>query len=299
MHNRKQFRFGIAIIGLSIFPAASLAQQQPPPLTVKQLKDNVYWGQGGAGGNTGIIIGQNGVIVIDAKTTPDSAKDMLAQIAKITPKPVTHVILTHSDLDHVNGLAAFPQGITIIAHENNKKEQEKALAAGGRGAPPADRLPTQVVTKNKETMKIEGVNVTLLHWAPAHTSGDLVVYLPNEKIVFTGDIIATQRPDPLIHLEKNGTAEGWIQTTKGMVGLNADTYVPGHGELQTKADIQKRLKDAEERVAKIKQMVAQGKSLEDVRKAFGEPEPAAPVPGRGPVFPTFTETTYKELTNKS
>ena len=299
MHNRKQFRFGIAIIGLSIFPPASLAQQQPPPLTVKQLKDNVYWGQGGAGGNTGIIIGQNGVIVIDAKTTPDSAKDMLAQIAKITPKPVTHVILTHSDLDHVNGLAAFPQGITIIAHENNKKEQEKALAAGGRGAPPADRLPTQVVTKNKETMKIDGVNVTLLHWAPAHTSGDLVVYLPNEKIVFTGDIIATQRPDPLIHLEKNGTAEGWIQTTKGMVGLNADTYVPGHGELQTKADIQKRLKDAEERVAKIKQMVAQGKSLEDVRKAFGEPEPAAPVPGRGPVFPTFTETTYKELTNKS
>jgi len=299
MHNREQFRFGIAIIGLTLIATAGLAQQQPPPLAVKQLKDNVYWGQGGAGGNTGIIIGQNGVIVIDAKTTPDSAKDMLAQVAKITPKPVTHVILTHSDLDHVNGLAAFPQGITIIAHENNKKEQEKALAAGGRGAPPADRLPTQVVTKNKETMKIDGVNVTLLHWAPAHTSGDLVVYLPNEKIVFTGDIIATQRPDPLIHLEKNGTAEGWIQTTKGMAGLNAETYVPGHGDLQTKADIQKRLKDAEERVAKIKQMVAQGKSLQDVRKAFGEPEPAAPAPGRGPAFPTFTETTYKELSNKS
>jgi len=299
MHYKKYVTFGLATIaGLGACATLALAQQQAPPLMVKQLKDNVYWTQGGAGGNTGIIIGQNGVIVIDAKTTPDSAKEMLAEIAKITPKPVTHVILTHSDLDHVNGLAAFPQGITIIAHENNKKEQEKALAAGGRGAPPADRLPTQVVAKNKESMKIQGVNFTLLHWAPAHTSGDLVVYLPNEKIVFTGDIIATIRPDPLIHLEKNGTAEGWIQTTKGMVGLNAETYVPGHGDLQTKADIQKRLKDAEERVAKVKQLVAQGKSLEDVRKAFGEPEPAAPVPGRGPVFPTFTETTYKEFTAK-
>jgi glyoxylase-like metal-dependent hydrolase (beta-lactamase superfamily II) len=66
------------------------------------------------------------VIVIDAKTTADSAKQMLAEIAKITPKPVTHVILTHSDGNHVNGLASFPTGITIIAHEGNKKEVRAA-----------------------------------------------------------------------------------------------------------------------------------------------------------------------------
>jgi len=68
---------------------------------------------------------------------------------------VTTAIITHSDGDHLNGLVAFPAGITIIAHENNKKEQEAALAAGGRGAPPADRLPRRVVTKNKETMSGE------------------------------------------------------------------------------------------------------------------------------------------------
>ena len=117
MQYKKHFNFGLAAIaGLSVCATLVLAQQQPPPLMVKQLKDNVYWTQGGAGGNTGIIIGQNGVVVIDAKTTPDSAKEMLAEIAKLTPKPVTHVILTHSDGDHVNGLAAFPQGITVIAH---------------------------------------------------------------------------------------------------------------------------------------------------------------------------------------
>ena len=73
--------------------------------------------------------------------------------------------------------------------------------------------------KDKETLKFDGVRVTLLHWAPAHTSGDLVVYLPDQKIVFTGDIVAMQRPDPLIHPEKNGLSEGWIETAKGMVKL--------------------------------------------------------------------------------
>ncbi|HTR39334.1 MAG TPA: MBL fold metallo-hydrolase [Bryobacteraceae bacterium] len=96
-----------------------------------ELKPNVYW-VGGGGGNSGVIIGDKGVIVVDAKTTPAGGKELLEDIAKITPKPVITVILTHSDGDHVNGLAAFPEGITIIAQENNKKEQEAGLAAGGR-----------------------------------------------------------------------------------------------------------------------------------------------------------------------
>ena len=152
----------------------------PAPFMAHQLKPNVYWIEGG-GGNSGVIIGDKGVIVVDAKTTPAGGKELLDDIAKITPKPVTTVILTHSDGDHVNGLASFPAGITIIAHENNKKEQEAALASGGRGAPPADHLPTQIVTKNKENLKIDGVKLELLHWAPAHTSGDLVVYLPERQ----------------------------------------------------------------------------------------------------------------------
>ena len=281
---------------LFLLAAAAMAQgPAPAPLQTHQLKPNVYWIEGG-GGNSGVIIGDKGVIVVDAKTTPAAGKELLADIAKITPKPVTTVILTHSDGDHVNGLASFPTGITIIAHENNKAEQQKALAAGGRGAPPADHLPTQTIAKNKQNLKIDGVKVEVLHWAPAHTSGDLVVYLPDDKIVFTGDIIATQLPDPLIHLEKNGSSEGWITTAKGIVALNADQFVPGHGNVQTKADIEKRLSDATAKRAKIKELVAQNKSLDEIKKEVGDQPPAARG-GRGPNFPTFTEVVYRELTN--
>jgi cyclase len=285
----------VALLGLSTLVSAQAPA--PVPFTTHQLKPNVYWIEGG-GGNSGVIVGDKGVIVIDAKTTPAGGKELLDDIAKITPKPVTTVILTHSDGDHVNGLASFPTGITIIAHEGNKKEQEAALAAGGRGAPPAGHLPTQVVTKNKENLKIDGVKLEVLHWAPAHTSGDLVVYLPSEKIVFTGDIIAVPLPDPLIHLEKNGSSEGWITTTKGIVDLHADQIVPGHGPVQTNADVQARLTRAEEKRAKIKTLVGEGKTLDEVKSAVGDPPPA-PAGGRGPNFASFTEVVYKELTKKS
>lgn len=299
MRNRMIFPVRLAIAAGAFVTLASAQAPAPAPFTAHQLKPNVYWIEGG-GGNSGVIVGDKGVIVIDAKTTAAGGKELLADIAKITPKPVTTVILTHSDGDHVNGLASFPAGITIIAHENNKKEQQAALTAGGRGAPPADHLPTRVVTKNKESFKINGVKVEVFHWAPAHTSGDLVVYLPADKIVFTGDIIAMQLPDPLIHLEKNGSSEGWITTAKGMVALNADQYVPGHGDVQMKPAIQKRLSDAEAKRAKIKELVAQGKSLEEIKVAVGDPPPAAGRGGRGgPGFASFTEVVYKELTKKS
>lgn len=299
MHYRKGFSFAFRVASLTALAALAAAQAPPAaPFMVHQLKPNVYWVEGG-GGNSGVIVGDKGVIVVDAKTTAPGGKELLDDIAKITPKPVTTVILTHSDGDHVNGLASFPAGITVIAHENNKKEQEAALAAGGRGAPPKDHLPTQVVSKNKENLKIDGVKLEVLHWVPAHTSGDLVVYLPSEKIVFTGDIIATQRPDPLIHLEKNGSSEGWITTTKGIASLNADTFVPGHGDVQTKADIQKRLADTQAKRAKIKDLVAQGKSLDEIKAAVDPPPPpTAPGGGRGPNFASFTEVVYKELTAK-
>jgi glyoxylase-like metal-dependent hydrolase (beta-lactamase superfamily II) len=299
MRNRIVFPFRLAIAAGAFVTLASAQPPAPAPFTTHQLKPNVYWIEGG-GGNSGVIVGDKGVLVIDAKTTAAGGKELLADIAKITPKPVTTVILTHSDGDHVNGLAAFPAGITIIAHENNKKEQQAALTAGGRGAPPADHLPTRVVTKNKENFKINGVKVEVFHWAPAHTSGDLVVYLPADKIVFTGDIIAMQLPDPLIHLEKNGSSEGWIATAKGMVALNADQYVPGHGDVQMKPAIQKRLADAEAKRAKIKELVAQGKSLAEIKVAVGDPPPAAGRGGRGgPGFASFTDVVYKELTKKS
>ncbi len=291
--------------------ASALAQAPAPPLMMKQLKPDVWAGLAGSGGNSTIYIGKTGVIVVDAKQTEAGAKDLLSEIAKITPKPVTTVLLTHSDGDHVNGLVAYPAGVKVIAHENNKKEQQAAIAAGGRGAPPPDRLPQQVVTKQKETVTIDGVKLELYHWGAAHTSGDLIVYSPQNKIVSTGDIVVTNRADdnPNIHMDKNGSVEGWMANVKGMIGLNADMYVTGHGDVQTKADLQRKLTAVTERRNKIAAMVKEGKSLDQIKAALPDaPAPgraaappaaaaAAPAAARGPV-PGFVDAVYAELTKK-
>jgi glyoxylase-like metal-dependent hydrolase (beta-lactamase superfamily II) len=293
-HHSFPLRLGLTVT-LGAFAAIAAAQSPAPePLLIHPIRGNVSWVEGG-GGNSGVIVGNQGVIVIDAKITPAAGKELLDDIGKITPRPVNTVILTHSDRDHVNGLAAFPPGITIIAQENNKKEQERAIAAGANGAPPADRLPTRLITKSKESIKVDGVSLELLHWGPAHTSGDLVVYLPKQKIVFTGDII-TNRPDPLIHLEKNGSSEGWIETASGLAALNADTFVPGHGGPETKQEVEEYIAHAKAKREKIKELVAQGKSLDEIETAVGDPTAAQS--GNGPAFATFTQVVYRELTKK-
>jgi len=282
---------------LGMTSVCTQAQQQALPLKVTKIKDAVYWIQGGVGSNDGVIVGKNGVIVVDTKTTVDSEKDVIAEIAKITTEMVNTAIITHSDGDHVNGLAAFPAGLTIVAQENCKKEME--ASAGSRNPAPQDRLPTKTYDKT-DNETIDGVHIRLYHWAPAHTSGDTVVFLPDEKIVFGGDLLVTNRPDTTIHLEKNGSTTGWMENVKGMLDLDADTYLTGHGDMMTKADVQKKLAFIQEKYDKIKTMVAEGKSLDEIKMSLGEPTAPPQTNANGaPPFATLTEVIYKEVSKKS
>lgn len=251
-------------------------------LVVSSLAPNLYWTQGG-GGNSGFIIGKTGVIVIDATLTPASAKELIAEVAKVSPKPITHVILTHADPDHVNGLAAFPAGVTVIAHEG---------ARADLGTLPKDRAPSRLIARTGEVMMIDGVKIAFRHWAPAHTNGDLVVHLPDQKIMFAGDLI-TAEAEPSIRLEKRGSSEGWITSVKGLLGLGAQHIVPGHGDVRTGAEIQARLDAAAVKRDKIAALVREGKSIDEVKASLGEP-PAA----RGPAPLTFTDVIYQELTKR-
>ena len=284
---------GLAVLTtLSALAPSLRAQLQFAPIQTHALNGGVYWIEGGVGSNSGVVIGKDGVIVIDAKQTPESGKAVMAEVAKLTPKHVTHVIITHSNLDHVDGLPGFPKGLTIIAQENCKQQMEHPRN-NPQNIDLSGYIPTKTVAK-KESMTIDGVRFQLLHFAPAHTSGDLIIYLPDQKIAFTGDITVMRLPYPLIHLEDQGSSAGWIESMKGIVALNADTFVPGHGGTQTKAELQQRLANTAARRDKIKELVAQGKSLPEIKKELGEAV-APPAGGGGPGFPTFTDVVYKEL----
>jgi glyoxylase-like metal-dependent hydrolase (beta-lactamase superfamily II) len=266
----------------------------PTVLTTHPLKGGVYWVEGGSA-NTGFVVGDKGVVVIDTQISTEDGQKAIAQITKVTKKPINEIVLTHADPDHIGGLPAYPAGTEIIAHENTKAEI-RASAADPNGGPvfrplyraiAAGFLPTRTLS-GTESMTLDGVQFVLIHVSPAHTSGDLIVYLPAKKIVFAGDILLTNTGRfPVLHV--GGSSQGWIQSMKAMLALDADTYVSGHGTVQTKSQLRARLHDAEQRRAQIKAMVNDNKSRADVDRAL-------PEQGASPMFLDYTQSVYEELT---
>jgi glyoxylase-like metal-dependent hydrolase (beta-lactamase superfamily II) len=279
--------------------AAAQAAAAREPLPIIQVAQNAYYVDV-TGGNTGVIVGDKGVIVFDTKTFPHDGERILKAIATVTTKPVTTVILSHSDLDHVGGIVAFPKGIRVIATENCKKELEAAIASHAVNAPPAAAIPTQLLTKEREELTIEGVKLVLIHTAPAHTSGDLFLYLPKEKIVFGGDLLTLTRVHALVHAEKGGTSEGLIAMTKALLDVDADQYVAGHGGVIGKPVIIWMLDDIVSERNQVLQLIKQDKSLREIEKITGDPTPDEAI-GYGPVppFPSFAEVVYNETTKKT
>jgi glyoxylase-like metal-dependent hydrolase (beta-lactamase superfamily II) len=254
---------------------------------------------GGGLANTGFIVGDTGVIIIDAQMFPATAKKVLHEISAITPKPLTTIILTHSDPDHVNALPAYPLGLDIIAHENTSLDMQAALDDPELTTiPTPDGLkhyfPTKTVD-SRDSLVVDGIQLELIHVSPAHTNGDLVVYLPVQKVVFAGDLIT---PDfslyPGIHLNKHGSSLGWIKSVEAILELKADTYISGHGEPQTRTELQSRLKTAKLRRQEIKRLFDLNKNLDEIKAALNDPEPS----GMAKIFPTFTDTTYQELSQQ-
>jgi glyoxylase-like metal-dependent hydrolase (beta-lactamase superfamily II) len=275
-------------------PGAAGPMRLPPsgPITLHQLGRDVYWGEGGIG-NVGVILGDKGVILVDSTISPEAAGKLLAEVAKITPKPVTTVIITHGDIDHVGGLKGLPPGITVIA-QRWTADRIAAGIASGRSPVDSVHVPGQTIEKSA-SLVLDGRRIELRHWAPAHTSGDLVVYLPDAKIVFTGDIFALDQPRALIHLEQQGSSAGWVESAHGILALDADRYVVGHGGVQTKAALAARTAQSEAERAEVIRLAKSGIPLVQIEKLVGD-EPVLADPARpGPHFAPFADVVYAEV----
>ncbi len=289
--------FFLAIVVLYLFVNLNAQQQQPPqakpappPIAISQVRADIYEVKGGSGANCGFFIGEKEVMVIDAKMDEESAKQMIAEIKKLTPKPIKYVLLTHSDGDHVNGLSGFPPDITIAAQQQTRKDMDEAFKE------PQQRLYLPGLTFSERLKIYSGSRaIELIYFGPAHTSGDAVVYFPDEKAAFIGDLFFRDR-DPLVHRQKNGSSFGLVKVLKEILKLDADTFLNGHSDPASKADIEGLIKSLEEKQSKIKALIQEGKSLDEIKKVFNIEE--RPVQPGGRRFLNLVEVIYLELTEK-
>lgn len=275
---------------------ATSQQGQPPrqevlPVLVQNVKGNIYQVKGGMDANTGFFIGEKEVLTIDAKMTEDSARQMIAEIKKLTPNPISYVTLTHSDGDHVNGLVGFPEGINIIAHEKTRVHMDHAFQSTRERT----YLPN-ITFSDRLSLYLGGVQrskrIDLLYFGPAHTDGDAVVYFPDERVAFIGDLIFIGR-DPLVHRHKNGNSFGLVKALKAVLNLDAEIFVHGHGDLATKKEIVGVIQGVEEKQIRIQALIKEGKTLDEVKKIFKIEDGAG-----GMRWMSLVEVIYLELTEK-
>ena len=293
----KLFLFTGFILLLALYSTLADQQRQPPqyrqepaPVTIHQVKGSIYEVKGGSGANCGFFIGEKEVLVIDAKMNEESAKAMIAEIKKLTPHPLKYVVITHSDGDHVNGLIGFPEDITVVAHHQTRKDMDQAFQDPGQRA----YLP-QLTFSKKLKLYLGSKGIKLFHFGPAHTSGDVVVYFPEEKVAFLGDLLFLGR-DPLVHRHKNGSSFGLVKTLKKVLELEAETFVHGHGDIASRSEVEGVIKSLEDKQAKIKALIEEEKSLDEIKKAFGvEDRPVQPGRRR---WLSLVEVIYLELTEK-
>jgi cyclase len=257
-----------------IVSASSFAQQrEAPPVKLDKLSDRLFQILGGRGANGGVYVGTDGVLVIDAKMTKESVDQTIEEIKKITDEPIKYLVNTHSDGDHIAGNRFFPESVTFVAHE---KCREEFFHPGRDGKPSGWNSPElapfvpSMTYRYKMDIYLGSKKVELWYFGVGHTKGDTVVYFPEEKTAFLGDQIFMGRPQ-LIHSYKGGNSFAHVKTlTKMLETLDAERFCSGHSDPIDRSTVKHHIEEMEKIQSKIKSLVEQGKTLEEVKKEFEE-----------------------------
>jgi glyoxylase-like metal-dependent hydrolase (beta-lactamase superfamily II) len=217
-----------------------------------QIADNVYAytdvkngsKNNSFGANAGIIVGRDGIVVVDTLISAKQAKRFIRDIRAVSRKPVRYVVNTHYHLDHVFGNSEFVKlGAAVIAQENDKKAMEKSAAETLKniknyGFTPKDMKGTTpayptLTYGDRMTIDIGGQRIVLIHARHSHTDGDTLVYLPDKKILFAGDVLFTKY-HPFLG---EGNIGEWIKELDDINAMDVEKIVPGHGPLSGKKDL--------------------------------------------------------------
>ena len=252
--------FGVA------FGGSAAAQAAPSlPFVLKQVGPGVYAAIDGpqhkAGSNAGFVIGDDGVLVVDAFFNLDAARALVAEIHRITPKPIRYVVNTHYHLDHTGGDQALRDaGAIIIAHRNVRGwvRTYNVNLLGPQITPEFKAqiaaLPLPDVTTDKDLTVWLGSRKVVVQTVLGHTGGDLSIYVPDANVLFTGDLLWRKIPPNLI----DGSVAQW-QATDSRFAAMPDAahiiFVPGHGDVAKLADV----KDFHQYLLDLQRLVAAGR----------------------------------------
>jgi len=234
--------------------AAPAAKEPPPPLNLIKVADDLYMIEG-SGGNSVVYVTDEGVILVDDKFD-QNFDEIMANIKKVTTQPLKYVINTHSHGDHTGSNAKMLPIAEVIAHKNTRANMVKGKQPGLQRVVFADELE----------LNLGGKTVQARYYGRGHTSGDIAVYFPAHKSLATGDMGANNGPNP--DYANGGSIKEWAATLDGMLKLDIQTVIPGHGPVSPRqylVDYRARTVQIQTRVST---MVRERKSKETITQAL-------------------------------
>jgi len=248
--SRSPYSFLVLLISLSVS-----AQNKESIIEVQKVSESIYM-LVGDGGNIGVSVGDDGVLIIDDKYAPLTEK-IVSALKAISDKPIKYVVNTHHHGDHTGGNENLAKlGATIIAHDNVRKHLEND---GSKKSLP-------VITFNdKLNVFINGEQVIVFHLRNAHTDGDAMLYFTESNVLHTGDIYFNGMY-PYIDLNNGGSINGYIEAIKqSLILIDDETkIIPGHGPESNKEEYQTTLSMLEILKANVLAEIKAGKSEDEV-----------------------------------
>ena len=266
---------------------ASQADLEEKTVSFSKLSDHAYAYTAEGDPNTGIVVGDDAVMVIDTQATPAMAQDVIRRIREVTDKPIKYVVLSHYHAVRVLGASAY-QPEHILASEDTlslikeRGEQDKASEIGRfprlfrnvESVPPGLTWPTLTFT-GRMTLWLGKLEVQLIQLGRGHTKGDTVVWLPQDKVLFSGDLVEFDATP----YAGDAYFQDWPKTLDNIAALKPEALVPGRGAaLQGAADVARGLEGTRNFIAdlyaSVKAGAAAGKELRAVyRETYDKLKP--------------------------
>jgi cyclase len=291
----------VAVFLSVAFACVAYSQDLPPNL--KKIKDGIYVYVGNNfNSNCGIVLTQEGVVLIDSGHNPTDSLRILDAVKKISPLPIRFVLDTEPHPDHTTGHFVFSPPATVIAHEGatesmiNREKETPGRIEKLAGVSPEMRkaldgyrfVPPQIEYRGKMTLNLGERTFELLYLKGVHSEADTAVWLPRERVLFSASGIVV---DQFNILRPFVTIPDILAASKMMKALNPEIVVPGHGTPGTVKifdDTEKYYALLVERVGK---MAGEGKSLDEIKKDLKMPEYDHWATKER--FPTNVEAAYK------
>jgi cyclase len=289
------------LLVLFVLAAAAQGQTDYSKVQMKATKvaGNVYMLEG-AGGNIGVSVGDDGILIVDDQFAPLADK-IRAALKGLADKKLKFILNTHWHGDHTGGNVVFGPEATIIAHDNVRKRlsTEQKSTVFNSTTPPSPKEALPVITFDQQlSVHFNGEDIRAIHFPHGHTDGDSVIFFSASNVVHLGDDFFAGR-FPFVDLESGGSVEGLVRNIGELVNkIPADAkLIPGHGPLSTLDDLKSYHRMLQQTTEIVRQKIAAGKTLDQI-KSEGLPDEWKPW-GQGFIkTDRWVETIYKSLTAK-